>query len=591
VPALRFRTTLLLAMMLVVAAVTLTTLSVTQRWVERAYARVSLERFAAEANAFAAVQDARLAGARAAVLGLARSVRLTAALREREPELLYKSAVDELRHVLAPDPDVGALPPASFFRIIDADGVVLPPPAGSRAAPIEDGNAGWQRQLAVAARAASAERAQQIGFLPLLENGQRALDEVIVTPIVDRPRDEVIGALAIGFPAPEPATSSAALVVRGVWVGRRLYTHRLPRAFAAPGARTALRETLRARIPARVAAAAGDLDVRIGGAPYRVFVRPLHEESQLPPAFIVGLYSLDEAQAETARLRRTILRCAALALLLGLVVSVVLSRSLSVPIAALVSATGAVMRGDLGARVPVRRRDELGRLATAFNAMVDGLALKERYRNVLDVITDKSVAQELLDGDIALGGELKDVSVLFCDIRGFTTLTERMSPGEVIALLNEHMTALTGVVHAHHGIVDKFVGDGLMALFGAPRTGGNDARDALTAARAMLAVRRARNTTAQHALDIGIGIASGVVVAGCVGSLQRMNYTVVGERVNLAARLCAAAGRMEILIDDATRTRAADQAAVEAVTIALRGFRAPIAVYRVVDDASLATAS
>jgi len=219
--------------------------------------------------------------------------------------------------------------------------------------------------------------------------------------------------------------------------------------------------------------------------------------------------------------------------------------------------------------------------------MVAGLALKERYRSVLDVIADKAVAERLLAGAIALGGEMKEVSVLFCDIRGFTTLSERMPPHDVIAMLNEHMTALTAIVHAHHGIVDKFVGDALMAVFGAPTTTGDDALAAVDAARQMVDARRRLNATASPPLEIGVGIASGSAVAGCMGSAQRMNYTVVGERVNLAARLCAQAGPMQVLIDDTTRARVDARVAVEPVgNVRLKGFAAAVAVFRLRDVAS-----
>ncbi len=224
--------------------------------------------------------------------------------------------------------------------------------------------------------------------------------------------------------------------------------------------------------------------------------------------------------------------------------------------------------------------------------MVDGLALKERYRSVLDIVADKSVAQRLVDGELALGGELRDVTVLFCDIRGFTALTEEMAPTETITLLNEHMTALTGVVHAHGGVVDKFIGDGLMALFGAPQASDDHAGRAVAAAAAMLAARRRLNVASGRELGIGIGVASGPVVAGCVGAEDRLNYTVVGAQVNLAARLCAQAAAMEILIDEATHRSLAAGIAVEPIpALVLKGFSVPVAAYKVTWVPALATAS
>jgi len=196
-------------------------------------------------------------------------------------------------------------------------------------------------------------------------------------------------------------------------------------------------------------------------------------------------------------------------------------------------------------------------------------------------VADREVADELIAGRLTLGGELREASVVFCDVRGFTALTERMEPGEVIALLNEHMTALTRVVYANGGVVDKFVGDQVIALFGVPRSTGHDAYAAVRAAREMIEARTTLNARAARPLDVGIGVASGTVVAGCLGSADRLNYTVLGERVNLAARLCAQAGRMEVLIDDATQRRLGALLAVEAVPpLALKGFSAPVVAYR-----------
>src|SRR6185436_14210849 len=104
-------------------------------------------------------------------------------------------------------------------------------------------------------------------------------------------------------------------------------------------------------------------------------------------------------------------------------------------------------------------RDEVGALSESFNEMAEDLALKERYKTVLAQVTDKEVAEQLISGQMTLGGEVRRVSVLFCDIRGFTPLTENMPPAEVITMLNEHMTVMNRVVHRHYGDVDKFVGD------------------------------------------------------------------------------------------------------------------------------------
>jgi len=224
----------------------------------------------------------------------------------------------------------------------------------------------------------------------------------------------------------------------------------------------------------------------------------------------------------------------------------------------------------------------MGRLAASFNAMAEGLALKERYRSVLDVVADRRIADELVRGRLELGGEPREVTVVFCDIRGFTARTEGMPPGDVVQLLNEHMTALARVVHAHQGVVDKYMGDALMALFGAPRSTSADAANAVRAAWEMVQAREELNRRSGRPIQVGIGVATGLVVAGCMGSADRLSYTVVGERVTLAARLCAQAGPMEIVIDDATRRALGGEADADLLPPqSLKGFSAPVVAYRV----------
>ena len=227
--------------------------------------------------------------------------------------------------------------------------------------------------------------------------------------------------------------------------------------------------------------------------------------------------------------------------------------------------------------MPVRSRDEVGQLAEAFNGMIEGLALNRRYHSLLEQVADPAVAQALIAGGVGLRGEKRPVTVLFCDIRGFTTLSASMEPAEVIEMLNEHMTAMTRVVYEHGGVVDKFVGDLVMAVFGAPQSKPDDCAHAVRCALSMVEERRLLNGRSQWKLSIGLGIATGEAVAGCMGSPDRLDYTVLGERVNLAARLCGEARPDEILADDATATGAADTADFRpAGPLMLKGYQMPV---------------
>lgn len=288
------------------------------------------------------------------------------------------------------------------------------------------------------------------------------------------------------------------------------------------------------------------------------------------------------------RVTRALLFGGLVALALAVGVSVLLSRGLTRPVHALVDATSRVARGDFSVRVDAGSRDELGHLAGAFNEMTHGLLLKEQYRGVLDKVVSPEIATELLKGDVVLGGENRVVTTLFADITGFTALTEGMEPQEVIALINECMGRLGRVVEETGGVVDKYVGDEVMALFGAPVALEDHARRAVAAAvrmnEEMADLNRQRASRGATELRVSIGIHSGVVVAGNMGSPNRLNYTVLGAGVNLAARLCQLAGAGDILISQETFRAVCDDFPATLVgTPALKGFSAPVPVYRVDD--------
>jgi class 3 adenylate cyclase len=295
---------------------------------------------------------------------------------------------------------------------------------------------------------------------------------------------------------------------------------------------------------------------------------------------------LDDVLAPFERILRALLVGGGGALLLSALLGAALSRSLTSPVRALVTATGRVAKGDYGAEVKVDSRDEMGTLADAFNDMTRGLLLRERYRSVLNKVVSQDVAAELLKGDVELGGENRQVTVLFADIRGFTALTEGMEPQRVIGLLNECMECLSREIDAEGGVVDKFIGDEVMAVFGAPVTQPDHARRAVAAAlrmrAGMVTLNESRQARGEQPLGVGIGINSGVAVAGNMGSTNRLNYTVVGDNVNLASRLAGQAGPGEILVSGATLRLAG--AGVRAPLLgerALKGFSSEVQVYAV----------
>lgn len=177
--------------------------------------------------------------------------------------------------------------------------------------------------------------------------------------------------------------------------------------------------------------------------------------------------------------------------------------------------------------------------------MADSLAEKEFMRDTFGKIVDPEVRDYLMKENFlqggALGGETRKVSVLFCDIRSFTAMSEKMEAAEVVSLLNRYFTALGKCIAAHHGIINKYIGDAIMAIFGAPVQSENSARDAFEAAldmrKALTELNKAFEAEGLPVLRFGIGIHTGPVFAGTIGAENRMEYTVIGDTVNTASRL------------------------------------------------------
>lgn len=212
------------------------------------------------------------------------------------------------------------------------------------------------------------------------------------------------------------------------------------------------------------------------------------------------------------------------------------------PIRRLMASAQAVTRGDYDhARVSVVTQDEMGKLSETFNGMIDGVRARERERDIFGRVVSPEVREKLLSGQLSLGGENRRVSVLFSDIRGFSTMSEKMSPQDVVALLNDYLTEMTEAVRPWGGYVNNFIGDAIVVVFGAPGDRAEIEWSAVGAALDMKArleaLNRRRAALDDAPLATGIGISTGKVVAGQVGSLERFLYTVIGDAVNVAARL------------------------------------------------------
>ena len=298
------------------------------------------------------------------------------------------------------------------------------------------------------------------------------------------------------------------------------------------------------QLPAGIDSSFGDTTQRIGmsDGDYGTLVRQLvgqpGDELQI---MAVIQKSYRENEQNLLELQRRLLQFYLLVIALSLGVVVLLARSVSDPVLKLVQRVKLIEQGDYDQVVQVRGRDEIANLASSVNNMARGLAEKEKVRDLLGKVVSPEIAEELLSKNIELGGEEKIITILFADIKGFTTLCETRQPAEVLTLLNTYLSRITQAIEDHHGVVDKFTGDSVMALFGAPISRTKDADNAMHTAlavqEAMTRLNQINRDLGLTGIEAGIGVHTGLVVAGNLGSSKRLNYTVIGDAVNLAARL------------------------------------------------------
>ena len=268
------------------------------------------------------------------------------------------------------------------------------------------------------------------------------------------------------------------------------------------------------------------------------------------------------------------------------------SMSLTSPIESLVEIIGHIKQGNFEVQAKNAMKsplkDEVHELAYAIDEMTDGLKERDKVKNLFSKFHGSSVTDDLMQGEVGLGGQTKNVVVFFSDIRGFTAFSEKRSPEEVVEMLNEYFGVMVGIINKHGGVVDKFIGDAIMAVWGAPKSSD---KDAFNAVRACLEMRKGleelnhkRMERGQPPIMIGMGLHAGPAISGTIGSDERMEYTVIGNTVNTSSRIEAStkAFGADLLITDDVLVQVGEEYKVEYAGAAeVKGRSDAIKMYKV----------
>lgn len=296
----------------------------------------------------------------------------------------------------------------------------------------------------------------------------------------------------------------------------------------------------------------------------------------------------EDVIADLARIRLGVVSAVGVAFFLAIGLSVVLSKLVSRPLLAIRAAVERIGQGDFQTRVEVKSRDEFGEVAEAINTMAVGLQEREELKGAFARYVSQEVMDEILQshGELSLKGDRKQVTVLFSDIRNFTTLAEGHSPEEVVGFLNEYFEHMIDIIFRNHGTLDKFLGDGLMVLFGAPLEDPQQEYHAVRAAVEMQQelqhLREKWSMDLRAEIQIGIGVHTGQAIVGNIGSSRRMEYTAIGDTVNVASRLETATKTMgtPILVSETTYAATQSRFSYEdRGAIAVKGRQAPVQVF------------
>ena len=285
------------------------------------------------------------------------------------------------------------------------------------------------------------------------------------------------------------------------------------------------------------------VDLNRAGQERRFFYLPVNGIGTINPKPMVLLSEMDEREALSPlySLRFKLFMGTVLIALACLAIAQQLSRYIKQPLQDLLHMVEKVQAGDLSVRAHIHGRDEIGQLGAALNGMVDGLRERDKVKELFGRYVTTQVSDEVLKGNVNLGGESRRVTILFSDIRNFTAMAEQMEPTQVVDFLNDYFSEMVEAVFEYGGVLDKFMGDGMLAVFGSFGDAPDHPRQGVMAALRMKAllgkINGKRSIMGKPPINIGIGIHTDEVIVGNIGSYRRLEYTVIGDGVNTTSRL------------------------------------------------------
>ncbi len=305
-------------------------------------------------------------------------------------------------------------------------------------------------------------------------------------------------------------------------------------------------------------------------------------------AAVISYVKEDIAFAMVYKIQRIVMWITGIVLAASLLVNFFFSRSLSSPIMKLTEASHQIQEGHYDVEISSVSHDEIGDLTDSFKEMAHGLAERENIKTAFGKFVNKQLAELVMNNEVKLGGEKKEVVVFFSDIRSFTKISESMEPEEVVEFLNQYMTRMVHCITRAKGVVDKYIGDAIMAVWGAPLSSGNDVFNAVNASLMMrnelIKFNKERCDNKKPMIQIGCGIHCGPVLAGQIGTEDRMEYTVIGDTVNIASRIEALnkAFATDILITEEMAEKIKDKFRIVPMQkIKVKGKSEPLQIYAV----------